>query len=96
MERYEYMIKRAWAELHDAKDYTKAAIQYKEDKATADAIFDLARQEYAHYIALHNMVVSMMQNWPQDHPIRTVWEHDRGRLVEHAAHVKYCMDGYKG
>jgi len=96
MERYEHLIERMWAELHDAKDYTKAAMKCKEDRSYADAIFDIARQEYSHFIALHGIASTMSATWPQDHVMHSVWEHDRSRLMEHAARVKSLMEQYKG
>lgn len=91
MERYEYLIKRMWAELHDAKDYARAAHGCKEH-SYADTMMELARQEYSHFSALHSLVEKMAATWESDHALHIVWKHDRQRLVEHAAHVKKIME----
>lgn len=91
MERYEHLIKRMWAELHDAKDYVKAAMSCK-DHAYVDTMMELARQEYSHFSALHALTEKMTSAWEKDDVMHVVWQHDRERLVEHAARVKMMMD----
>ena len=49
MERYQFLIERMWEELHDAKTYAHKALMCKEDKAFADVMADLSRQEYNHF-----------------------------------------------
>ena len=84
----------SWQELKAVElcgRYVKAAMSCK-DHAYVDTMMELARQEYSHFSALHALTEKMTSAWEKDDVMHVVWQHDRERLVEHAARVKMMME----
>jgi len=96
MERYKFLIERMWEELHDAKAYAHKALMCKEDKAFADVMADLSRQEYNHFSTLHSQAAMLANSWDEEEIMRHVWMIDRERLIEKAGEVKTLVDMYRG
>lgn len=95
MERYNFLIDRMWEELNDAKTYARKALLCKEDKAYADVMADLARQEYNHFSILHTQTAMLANAWSEGEMMRHVWMVDRERLIERAGEVKTLVDMYR-
>ena len=89
------------SEIHDAHEYTKLAVMYKDSyPETADLFYKLSVEEMAHMNALHKDVVRHIEMYRQKNgeapaAMKAVYDYLHERHIEAAEEVKIMQGMYK-
>lgn len=89
------------SEIHDAHEYTKLAVMYKDSyPETADLFYKLSVEEMAHMNALHKDVVRHIEMYRQKNgeapaAMKAVYDYLHKRHIESAEEVKILQEMYK-
>ena len=89
------------SEIHDAHEYTKLAVMYKDSyPETAELFYKLSVEEMAHMNALHKDVVRHIEMYRQKNgeapaAMTAVYEYLHKRHIEAAEEVQILQEMYK-
>ena len=89
-------------EIDDAMKYIKCALSYKDENQTlADMFAKLSEEEMKHMMILHNMVVSIIDEYKRKNGeppevMKTVYDILHRRHIDKAAEAKAAISLYKG
>ena len=89
------------SEIHDAHEYTKLAVMYKDSyPETADLFYKLSVEEMEHMNALHKDVVRHIEMYRQKNgeapaAMKAVYDYLHKRHIEAAEEVKILQEMYK-
>lgn len=101
MEIIKRLEERIDEEIHDAKTYTKFAIEIKHlYPAVSHTVYTIATQELDHQSMLHEQVVKLIEQHRREHgapppEMMAVYEFLHKRAIEKMAEVKRLMEVYK-
>ena len=101
MQVIKHLEERIHEEIHDAKEYTKFAIEVKHEyPAVAHTAYTIATQELEHQSMLHEQVVKLIEQHRREHgappaAMLAVYDFLHKQAIEKIADVKRLMEIYK-
>lgn len=101
MKIIERLSEKIGEEIHDAKCYTKMALEYREDYPdVARTVYNISLEEMEHMGRLHGAVVNLIADYRKEHgeppaDMLAVYEYLHKQQIEKAAEVKTLQAMYK-
>ena len=101
MEVIERISAKIEDELHDACEYAKMALEYRDTyRSLGDTLYALSQDEYRHNLMLHNEVTALIENYRRDRgepppEMQAVYDYLHRKAIDKAETVKRYIAMYK-